>query len=83
MVSTYEMTNIADGVFVRIKSPMSVVMDTVWEIKGDDGALELVEDVAINCSKLLVSTVKGLCEGGWDKIHAKMLARLEPDVPKN
>lgn len=82
VVSTYEMTNIADGVFVRIKSPMSVVMDTIWTIQGEGEELELVEDVAIRCSKLLVGTVKGLCESGWSKIHAKMLAKLESEVSK-
>ena len=81
VTSTYEMTNITDGVFVRIKSPMSVTMDTTWQIQGDEGALELTEDVEMNCSKLLIGTVKGLCESGWSKIHAKMLARLEPAAP--
>ena len=84
VVSTYEMTNIADGLFVRIKSPMSVVMDTIWTIRAGEaeGSVELVEDVSINCSKLLVGTVKGLCESGWSKIHAKMIERLDTEVTK-
>jgi hypothetical protein len=86
VVSTYEMTNTKDGVFVRIKSPMSVSMDTIWTIRQVQGAeanqLELVEDVNIYCSKLLVGTVKGLCEAGWSKIHAKMLQRIT-DQTKN
>jgi hypothetical protein len=81
VVSTYEFTNIAEGVFVRIKSPMSIVMDTVWEIKPDaDGKLELVEDIAISCSRLLIGVVRSQCENGWAKIHAKMLGRLEEEV---
>ncbi len=40
--STYEITDTADGIFVRIRSPLSVVMDTLWEIReaadsGDGG----------------------------------------------
>ncbi|KAK3329768.1 hypothetical protein B0H66DRAFT_586234 [Apodospora peruviana] len=80
VVSTYEFTNITNGVFARIKSPLSIVMDTIWEIQaGEDGALELVEDVEINCSRLLLGVVKSQCEGGWEKIHAKMLGRLEEE----
>ncbi|KAK5663332.1 hypothetical protein OQA88_3760 [Cercophora sp. LCS_1] len=84
VVSTYEFTNITDGVFVRIRSPLSIVMDTVWEIKEtEDGkGLELVEDISITCSRLLIGVVKGQCEGGWAKIHAKMLGRLEEEAAK-
>lgn len=81
VVSNYEFTNIENGVFVRIKSPLSIVMDTVWEIKtDDDGKLELVEDVSMYCSRLLVGVVKSQCENGWQKIHAKMLGRLKDNV---
>ncbi|KAL2200074.1 hypothetical protein P885DRAFT_30020 [Corynascus similis CBS 632.67] len=93
VVSTYEFTEIRDGLFVRIRSPMSVVMDTVWRVReveekgeeeGKDGArlLELVEEVTIRCSRLLVGIVKGQCENGWGGIHAKMIARLEGELKK-
>ncbi|CAK7264868.1 hypothetical protein SEPCBS57363_001291 [Sporothrix epigloea] len=76
--STYEMTDIPSGVYVRIRSPMSVVLDTTWTISAVEGSdqLELVEVVAIYCSRLLMGTVKGLCEGGWQKIHANMIKQL-------
>ncbi|KAK1754842.1 hypothetical protein QBC47DRAFT_381962 [Echria macrotheca] len=77
VVSTYEFTDISDGVFVRIRSPLSIVMDTVWEIKEAEDGLELVEDITITCSRLLLPVVRSQCEGGWAKIHAKMLSRLE------
>ncbi|KAJ9142118.1 hypothetical protein NKR23_g7369 [Pleurostoma richardsiae] len=78
VISTYEFTDIEGGLFVRIRSPLSIVMDTIWQIKeGDDGGLELVEDVSINCTRLLVGVVKSQCENGWQKIHAKMMSRLE------
>ncbi|TPX16432.1 uncharacterized protein E0L32_003726 [Thyridium curvatum] len=101
VVSTYEITNKADGIFVRIRSPMSIVMDTVWTIKeaqaegqteaqteaeggsassSSTGGLELEEAVEINCSRLLMGTVRKLCEGGWREIHAKMLDRLRKEV---
>ncbi|KAK3341730.1 hypothetical protein B0T25DRAFT_574074 [Lasiosphaeria hispida] len=80
VVSTYEFTDIADGVFARIRSPLSVVLDTLWEVKQGAAGLELVEAATITCSKLLVGVVKSQCENGWHKIHAKMLARLEEEL---
>jgi hypothetical protein len=82
VVSTYEFTDISDGLFVRIRSPLSVVMETVWTIKGEDGQLELVEDVSINCSRLLVGVVRSQCESGWQKIHEKMIDRLKEGPQK-
>jgi hypothetical protein len=81
VVSTYEITDITNGIFVRIKSPMSIAMDTTWEVKGrEGGGLELVEHIDIRCSRLLMGLVKGECEEGWGKIHAKMIARLEEEI---
>jgi hypothetical protein len=82
VVSTFEFVDVAAGVFVRIRSPLSVVMETCWEVReGEGGAgLELVEDVTIRCSRLLVGLVKGQCEEGWGKIHGKMIGRLEGEV---
>lgn len=81
VVSTYEITDTADGLFVRIKSPLSIVMDTVWEIREvEGGGLELFENIEIRCSRLLVGVVKSQCEGGWELIHAKMLGRLEEEI---
>lgn len=91
VVSSYEMTNTPEGVFVRIRSPMSVVMDTYWTIRempagevaenGDKtpGGLAIVEEITISAPRLVVGIVKGLCEGGWKQIHDKMLARFEPE----
>jgi hypothetical protein len=80
--STYEFTDTADGCFVRIRSPLSVVMETMWTIKEEDGRLQLVEDVFIQCSRLLVGIVKSQCEKNWQKIHGKMIERLEA-APKS
>ncbi|KAL2165920.1 hypothetical protein VTG60DRAFT_3611 [Thermothelomyces hinnuleus] len=86
VVSTYEFIDTQEGLFVRIRSPLSIVMHTVWEVReaaaqaGEAAGLELVEDVTIQCSRLLVGIVKGHCENGWGKIHAKMIARLEGEI---
>jgi hypothetical protein len=88
VVSTYEFTDIRDGLFVRIRGPLAVVMDTFWEVRevgdgdGDDEemGLELVEEVTIRCSRLLMGIVRGQCENGREKIHAKMIARLEGEL---
>ncbi|KKY35442.1 hypothetical protein UCDDA912_g04574 [Diaporthe ampelina] len=81
VVSTYEFTNIEYGVFSRVKSPLGVVINTRWDIKeGDDGKLDLVQAAEISCSKPLMSLVKGRCEAGWGKIHAKMLERLQNEA---
>ncbi len=82
VVSTYEMSDMPAGLFMRVRSPLSIVMDTTWTVAAvagegaADGQLELVEEIAIYCSRLLVGTVKGLCEGGWQQIHAKLLEKL-------
>ncbi len=80
VVSTYEFTNTETGVFARIRSPLNVVLDTIWEIKGEDGKLEMVENAFIQCPRLLVGIVKSQCEGGWAQIHAKMIDRLKSEA---
>ncbi|KAK4180770.1 hypothetical protein QBC36DRAFT_228887 [Triangularia setosa] len=82
VVSTYEFTDITNGVFVRIKSPMGIVMDTIWQVREKEGVCELVEDLEIRCNRLLVGVVKGQCEEGWGKIHGKMIKKLEEDIQK-
>lgn len=79
--SRYEFLNIEKGVFMRIRSPLSVVMESVWEVRQKEGtdSLELVEDIVIKCSRLLMGTVKSTCESGWEGIHGKMIAKLQED----
>ena len=78
VVSTYEFINTEKGVFVRIRSPLNVSMETVWEIRQtENGKWEMVEDVVIKCSRLLVGIIKSTCETGWKGIHEKMIGKLE------
>lgn len=82
VVSRYEFVDIEKGVFVRIRSPLGVVMESVWEVReaGDgSGGLELVEDIVISCSRLLIGTVKSTCDSGWQGIHEKMIAELQKE----
>lgn len=80
--STYEFVNTEKGVFVRIRSPLGVMMETVWEVREKDGEWQMLEDVVIKCSRLLMGTVKGTCEAGWKGIHEKMLTKLKEDHDK-
>ncbi|KAM3522100.1 hypothetical protein NHJ13051_005855 [Beauveria bassiana] len=78
IVSTYEMIDVRDGVFVRIRSPMSVMMESLWLVKEtEQGRLELVEEQVITASRLLMSTVKSMSEAGWEGIHASMIKKAQ------
>jgi hypothetical protein len=80
VVSTYEFTDLERGAFVRIRSPMGIVMDTVWTIQSEGEGLMLVEDITIRCSRLLMGVVKATCEAGWEGIHGKMVGRLRRET---
>lgn len=85
VVSRYEFVDIEKGVFVRIRSPLGIVMESVWEVResgsgAGDGGLELVEDILITCSRLLIGTVKSTCDAGWQGIHEKMIAHLQKET---
>jgi hypothetical protein len=53
-------------------------METVWTIveKGDGDGHDLIEDVVIKCSRLLVSVIRNTCEGSWQSIHEKMTEEI-------
>ncbi|KAI0898634.1 hypothetical protein F4806DRAFT_459079 [Annulohypoxylon nitens] len=88
VVSTEEFVDLKDGLWVRIHSPLAVVMETKWTVRereagaeGEgDGGLELVEDVEISCSKLLLSIVKGQVENNWRGIHDNIIKKLLEDA---
>ncbi|KAI1376267.1 hypothetical protein F4677DRAFT_86830 [Hypoxylon crocopeplum] len=87
VVSKEEFVDLADGLWVRIRSPLAVVMETRWTIRerkgGDEeGGLELVEDVDISCSKLLLGIVKAQVDNNWKLIHANIMAKLVEDAKK-
>ena len=77
VVSTSQIVNLERGIFVRLRSPLSIVMETVWEVRevegSEDGALEIVEESVIACSRFLAGIVKGQCETNWKGIHGKLI----------
>ena len=78
VVSTSEMVDLERGIFARLRSPLSVVMETVWEVREvEGGGLELVEESVISCSRLLAGIVKGQCEANWKGIHEKLVRIME------
>ncbi|KAF3762571.1 hypothetical protein M406DRAFT_341769 [Cryphonectria parasitica EP155] len=83
--SRYEFTDVERGLFCRIRSPLNVVMEALWEVRdAEDGeGLELVEEADIKCSKLLIGIVKSQSEAGAGKIHAKMIDRLKKEVEES
>ncbi|KAI0137032.1 hypothetical protein BJ170DRAFT_604249 [Xylariales sp. AK1849] len=82
VVSTEEFVDFEEGLWVRIRSPMGVVMETTWVVreKGGPGELELVEDVKISCTRLLLGIVKSQVDGNWRKIHEKIVNRMVDDT---
>lgn len=81
VVSNYEFLDVKDGVFVRIHSPLNTTMETLWQVRTtEDGKVELVENVVIKCSKLLVGTIKDMCESGWKGIHEMMMKKLQSEA---
>lgn len=81
VVSTYEFINLEKGVFVRIRSPLNTIMETVWTIEEREGAdgYDLIENVVIKCSRLLIGVIKNTCEGSWKSIHEKMVEEIRKE----
>lgn len=78
VISSYEFFDLESGVFVRTRGPMGLVLETVWKIKESEcGNLEIVEQVSITCSRLIMGMIKSSCEAGWKGVHGKMLERIE------
>lgn len=88
VVSKYEFTDIEDGLLVRIRSPLNVLLETFWKVReaqrpaeGHEGSttpsLEVVEEVTMKCSRLLIGTVKSACDNNWKSIHRNMLAGIK------
>ncbi|KAF2968745.1 hypothetical protein GQX73_g4846 [Xylaria multiplex] len=80
VVSHEEFVDHNEGIWVRIHSPMGVVMETRWSVRESNGALELVEDVLINCSRLVMGIVKGQVENNWRGIHKQIIDKLVKDA---
>jgi hypothetical protein len=80
-----EITDIDNGVEWVIRAPLGLLQRSTWTVEpaleadgaaAEGGALVLVEDVLISCSRLLVGTVRGKCEDNWRGVHARFLRHL-------
>ncbi|KAI0974234.1 hypothetical protein F4678DRAFT_458200 [Xylaria arbuscula] len=83
VVSREEFVDHGEGTWCRIRSPMGVVMETTWSVREKrdaGGALELVEDIVINCSRLVMGIVKGQVENNWRGIHKQLIDKLVKDA---
>lgn len=86
VTSREEMVDFADGLWVRVRSPMAVVMETTWTVREKSGGekegegLELVEEVYVSCNRMLMGIVKSSVEANWQKIHDKIVARMVEDA---
>ncbi|GAP83426.1 putative polyketide synthase protein [Rosellinia necatrix] len=82
VVSREEFVDHDEGMWVRIRSPMGVVMETRWSVRqaAAGAGLELVEDVLINCSRLVIGIVKGQVENNWRGIHKQIIDKLVKDA---
>lgn len=80
--SKYEFTQVEHGLFCRLRSPLSVVLEALWEVRdAEDGdGLEIVEEAEITASKMLVGIVKSQSEaGGKSWGHLSRLRLLSID----
>ncbi|KOS18549.1 hypothetical protein ESCO_000924 [Escovopsis weberi] len=74
VTSTYELVNLKRGLFVKLRSQMGVVMETVWDVREDGaGGAAITETVLIKASRLLIGIVKSMCENDWRVVHGKLL----------
>lgn len=85
VTSREEMVDFADGLWVRVRSPMAVVMETTWTVREKSGSdekegLELVEEVYVSCNRMLMGIVKSSVEANWQKIHDKIVVRMVEDA---
>ncbi|RDA84190.1 hypothetical protein CP532_0266 [Ophiocordyceps camponoti-leonardi (nom. inval.)] len=78
MTSTYEFVDIENGLFARIRGPLNVVLEVVWEVREtENGEVKLVSDLVIKCSRILRGVAKSVCEDGRKRIHANVFAKLQ------
>ncbi|KAK8054994.1 hypothetical protein PG993_000221 [Apiospora rasikravindrae] len=77
VASVEEFVDCADGLWVRVRSPLGVVLETTWFIcESQDGervTLELVQTLVCTCNRLLAGLCKGQVEKGWRTVHEKLV----------
>ncbi|PHH62002.1 hypothetical protein CDD80_1395 [Ophiocordyceps camponoti-rufipedis] len=84
LVSTYELTDNERGVLVRIRGPLNTMVETAWEVlETEDGGVRLVSYLVVQCPRLVLGIVKGLCEEVPKCIHMKLVGKLREETTAN
>ncbi|KAK8043733.1 hypothetical protein PG994_012571 [Apiospora phragmitis] len=82
VASIEEFVDCADGVWVRVRSPLNIVLETTWficETKDKNGKLELVQSLVCTCNRLLAPLCKGQVDKGWRAVHEKLIQGMVED----
>ncbi|KAK8126907.1 uncharacterized protein PG998_002666 [Apiospora kogelbergensis] len=85
VTSVEEFVDCADGVWVRVRSPLGIVLETTWNKNGtaeeeeEEATLELVQTCECRCNRLLASICKGQIEKGWREVHQKLIQGMLGD----
>ncbi|KAK6858216.1 hypothetical protein PG995_005915 [Apiospora arundinis] len=77
--STYEFIDLADGFWIRVRSPMGTTMESAFTVreKGDgSGDLEVVQECDCKCNKALSSIVKKDLDKNYILVHEKLAQKL-------
>lgn len=76
----YEITDIADGIFIFMRAPMGVTEERRWVAEEGEGGVRIVEWVEISCSRLLYGSVKGQQDQNWKECHAKYVKKIGGEI---
>lgn len=93
VTSVEEFVDCADGVWVRVRSPLGIVLETTWFIceidpprnkngtaeEEEEATLELVQTCECRCNRLLASICKGQIDKGWREVHQKLIQGMLGD----
>lgn len=77
--STYEFIDLADGFWIRVRSPMGTTMESTFTVreKGDEsGDLEVAQECDCRCNKALSSIVKKDLDKNYILVHENLAQRL-------
>lgn len=84
VTSIEEFVDCAEGIWVRVRSPLGVVLETTWficEKRDKDGRdnLELVQTLVCTCNQLLAALCKSQVDKGWHAVHEKLIQGMVED----
>ncbi|KAK8140058.1 hypothetical protein PG984_000124 [Apiospora sp. TS-2023a] len=83
VTSVEEFVDCAEGVWVRVRSPLGIVLETTWFIcekkDGNRSTLELVQTLVCTCNRLLAALCKSQVDKGWHAVHDKLIQGMVED----